>query len=510
MSTPLSISCLLGALAWLCAPLLPADEPPAPADACISPTWRSHIPRPVYPDAELIELYDKTWEIASRRVRRGPAGLPASPYLDENCYEDQIWIWDTCFMVLFAKYAPGVFPGVESLDNLYLPIHEGSPTPLKIHFVDNPPLFAWVESAYYDYSGDRARLRHLLCNKRYLQKHFRWFSHAQRGVSFDCSPQPTHLQAIGQEGFIWSGRASGMDNSPRGRDAGGYDRILWVDAISQQALSARCLAELSQELGLAEEASQWADTYHSLKEQINKLYWDEQDGFYYDIDRESHRPCRVRTIASFWPLLAGVASPQQAQRMLQHMLDPALFGGDRPAPSLARSDCDHDHSTGDYWRGGIWLPTAYMAIKALEQYHFYAEADSIATRLLRLQLATYKQVEPHTIWECYSPGADAPSTEHGRRVRSEFCGWSALGPISLFIENILGFRRISAARREVYWSLHPNKGPHGIRNLRFGPIVTDIIFDGRSTVTTRTNHSYILIINGVPHTINEGYSQLSL
>ena len=29
--------------------------------------------------------------------------------------------------------------------------------------------------------------------------------------------------------------------------------------------------------------------------------------------------------------------------------------------------------------------------------------------------------------------------EHGRIVRPEICGWSALEPIALFIENVFGF-----------------------------------------------------------------------
>lgn len=62
-------------------------------------------------------------------------------------------------------------------------------------------------------------------------------------------------------------------------------------------------------------------------------------------------------------------------------------------------------------------------------------------------------MNPHTIWECYSPSGNAPSTEHGRRARQDFCGWSDLGPIALFIENVLGFKTVSAARKEVWWRL---------------------------------------------------------
>ena len=72
----------------------------------------------------------------------------------------------------FAKYAPRSFPGVESLDNLYKPIHEKAVTPLKVHLVDNPPLFAWVEKEYFDFTGDKERLDDILNKKQYLQKAF--------------------------------------------------------------------------------------------------------------------------------------------------------------------------------------------------------------------------------------------------------------------------------------------------------------------------------------------------
>lgn len=165
----------------------------------------------------------------------------------------------------FAKYAPRAFPGIESLDNLYKPIHEKAATPLRIHLVDNPPLFAWVEKEYFDFTGDKRRLNHLLSEKRYLQKHFKWFARAKAGERFECSPQRIYLNSIGDDGFTWTGRASGMDNTPRGRDAGGYHKVLWVDAISQQALSAYCIAAMEQALGNEDEARKWNAEYEALK-----------------------------------------------------------------------------------------------------------------------------------------------------------------------------------------------------------------------------------------------------
>ena len=196
--------------------------------------------------------------------------------------------------------------------------------------------------------------------------------------------------------------------------------------------------------------------------------------------------------------------------MVNHLMNPGEFGGSYPTPSLARSDKDYHHQTGDYWRGGIWLPTTYMAIKAIEKYGYHEEADAIAEKVINQQLAAYRNMEPHTVWECYSPSGDAPSTEHGRRVRPEFCGWSALGPIALFIENVLGFKKVSAAGKEVRWRLKKNKGRHGIRNLRFGDIVTDIVFNGEGTVSVTSNASYSLIINGNTHSVRKGDTEIKL
>lgn len=481
----------------------------APAQRIV-PSWRHEIPRPVYPDAGLVELYDKAWEIASGLVRRGPEGLPVSPYLDENCYDDCVWIWDSCFMALFSKYAPKSFPGLESLGNFYGPMYAGVRTPLKIFWLDNPPIFAWIERAAYDFSGNKKRLDGLLNKYGFLQKHFDWFGSAPKGGTAPCGANPLERGIVGNIGFTWTGNASGMDNTPRGRDAGGYDQILWVDAISQQALSALCIADMQLALGNEKESRTWRETYERLKNTINTLYWDDEDGFYYDINLKTQQPSRVKTIASLWPLMARVASPEQAARIVERLRDPSEFGGERPLPSLARSDPDFDNETGNYWRGAVWLPTAYMAVKALESYGYGDLADELAHKVLAHQERTYRLYEPHTIWECYSPNADAPSTEAGRRARPDFCGWSALGPVSLFIENVLGFYRVSAAEREVCWRLRPETGSYGIRGLRFGPIETDIVFDGLETIAVSSNAPYTLVVNGERLSVEAGEHKLAV
>ncbi len=493
------------------------------ADA-VHPDWKAEVPQPIYPDTELVSLYEKTWEIAAARVRKGPEGLPASPYLDENCYDDQLWIWDTCFMTLFSRYAPNAFPGKQTLLNLYVPLHDGRTTPLLIHMRDNPPLFAWAEWENFRLTADTAQADLVIRDKRYLQKHFNYFNNVEKGnIAPGVSPtyNPIFRNVFRDKsgnilGYSWTGRASGMDNTVRAIDPDIFrkasteslkkittanlhygDSVLWIDAISQQALSALCIAKICNARGMTAEAKKWEKEYARIKKTVNDLYWDDEDGYYYDVDLATGKFCKVMTPASFWAMLAEIPDQEQAARMVSYLRDPDCMGGERPWTSLARNAPGFDETTGEYWRGGIWLPIVYMGTKALEKYGYTELADSLAESVVRQQLRTYRNFEPHTIWECYSPSADKPSTEYGNTARPDFCGWSALGPIALFIENIMGFRQADALTRTVTWDLKAANGTHGLKHLHFGDVTADIVYDAaRQRITVTANRPFTLDIAG--------------
>jgi hypothetical protein len=359
----------------------------------------------------------------------------------------------------------------------------------KVGHFDNPPLFAWAEWENYKLTGDKGRLEYLLHDSRVLEKHFEWFEGERRDS---------------REGYTWDGESSGMDNTPRGRNSGGYHEIYWVDAMGEQALAAYLIAEMAKELGDDQLEAKFRAKHAELSRLLDELYWDDQDGLYYDIAREApHQLDRIATPTSFWPMLARAASVEQAGRLRGAAMDPLRFGGAAPFPSLVRSDIDFDRD-GRYWRGGIWLPTAYMAIQALAAYGYADEADSLAGQLLEYQLATYKAYQPHTIWEAYSPSEPkwATNAKGKSPVRVDFSGWSALGPISMFIQNVLGFRSIDAAKGVVVWNKRL-AGRHGIERLRFGAVETEIVGYG-DQISVRSSGRYRLIINEQAFEILEG------
>ncbi len=443
------------------------------------------------------EFHAFAWESAARHVR-DYSGAPCTPYMDEAFSTDHIWLWDTCFMALYCRYALQDFPGIQSLENFYQPMLDDVESSLMIHIPDNPPLTAWVEYEYYQLTGDHHRLEEIFGRRRCPQRMFELFEGFKAGTLATHSYPGSTIRAEKCElGYYWTGGRNGMDNTPRG-DFGpevfdndpAYRRIFFLDALAQQALGAHCIWELTGD-------ETFERRHRELCRLLNDHYWDEEDGIYYDIESAPpHRRVKVKTPASFWPLLAGACTPIQAERLAEHAADPAIFGGDIPFPSVSR-DSRHFDPDGRYWRGGVWLPTAYMAIKALERNGFPSLADQLGEALLRHQLRTWREFSPHTIWEVYSPTQPCPATgKHPttKGARADFCGWSALGPISLAIENLLGFE-VDAAKNLVSWRLHQTCA-HGIDDLRFGENCCSIHYDGKNTIRVKSEKPFTLKVNG--------------
>ncbi|MDC1106272.1 trehalase family glycosidase [Prolixibacteraceae bacterium] len=470
-------------------------------------------PQVIYDDhSEFVTIYNKAWQLAKAHVD-SCEGLVQTPYIDEAFAPQVIWIWDTVFMLHFFKYASSDYPALASLNNFYGPIHDNIDIPLKIEIPDNPPLFAWIEYAFFKQNGDTAHIKELLYDKQYLQKHFEWFDSVSRGTIIAHSA-PTCIEKD-IHGYRWEGGRSGMDNTPRGRkgnhakvDRPNNPDMLWIDAIAQQGLSALYISRLFDAIEDQKHSKIWMDKYEKIRTMVNRYYWDDKDGTYYDIDRNNLTHMKLLTPASYWPILAEIASPEQVQRMVKHLEDEQRLGGKVPWTTVARNDRDFDPN-GGYWRGSIWLPTAYMGIKAIEKYGYRDLAHHQAKQIVSHMYNTYKEYTPHTIWECYNPNSPKPATDtHGHDVRPDFCGWSALGPISLMIENILGFYEIDGRNKTVKWDLRGN-GKQGIYSLRFGKVITDIIYN-EGQVNVESNNPYTLVIKNQLLNIPAGKSTWSI
>ena len=86
---------------------------------------------------------------------------------------------------------------------------------------------------------------------------------------------------------------------------------------------------------------------------------------------------------SFYPLLAGIATPDQAEAMTARWLaDPRRFGG--PYPVAGTPHDDPAALDNVYWRGRVWPCFNYLVYLGLRRYRFDEQAAWLASRGLEM------------------------------------------------------------------------------------------------------------------------------
>jgi alpha,alpha-trehalase len=134
-------------------------------------------------------------------------------------------------------------------------------------------------------------------------------------------------------------------------------------------------AEIMSILGREEDAAAWRQRAEQRAARINRLMWNEADGFYYDYDFVHGRVRRYPFLTTFYPLWAGIATADQAARIVRNLRVFEQPGG------LQTSSL----KTGDQWDAPFgWAPLQWIAVEALRRYGYRSEADRISRKFLSL------------------------------------------------------------------------------------------------------------------------------
>ena len=140
------------------------------------------------------------------------------------------------------------------------------------------------------------------------------------------------------------------------------------------------LSELAKQLGLNREAEEYRKLAEETAEGIRKHMWDSETGFYYDVLEEDHRLIRVKSPAAFITLYAGIATHKQAERLLEHLLDPEEFWTRFPLPTVSVDHPSYDPR--GYWRGRSWINQLWLTYQGLRRYGFEEESRRLAEKTL--------------------------------------------------------------------------------------------------------------------------------
>ncbi len=369
-------------------------------------------------------------------------------------------VWDTAFMLHFARYAKPAYSFITALDNCYARQHdngfisrESDSQNREVYagFPLNPPLFSWVEWEYFQVSNDLERLRRTLPP---IVKHYEWYMKYQRRPN----------------GLYWTDGFNEADDSPR-------NELMYyaASATSYQALAALYLAKIAQQVGRPDLVEFFTNEHTVLGRTVNTRFWDAKHSVYNDLTKDSRFITELepgvlcKHVHMFWPLIAQIADEKGVDGLVAELTNPKSFYRSSGVPSLS-ADSKGYREDGQYWRGAVWPSAECMVQEGLRVNGRWKLARDLALKYLKAIVTAYEQ--QHTITENL-----APDTPKGYGVK-DFVGWGGIGPISNLIEYDLGFQ-VNAPEKTVEWRIE-REDRHGISNFAIGEVIATMICDRRT------------------------------
>ncbi len=122
-------------------------------------------------------------------------------------------------------------------------------------------------------------------------------------------------------------------------------------------------ADRSRAEALLERAERNRERASAVAKAIGRKLWHEDDGFFYAYDSRGARALTTPTVSGFMPLLEGIASTQQARRLIERLRDPDEFWTPVPVPSTSPRSAYFNPVR--YWSGPSWPVTNWLVVRGL-------------------------------------------------------------------------------------------------------------------------------------------------
>lgn len=243
-----------------------------------------------------------------------------------------------------------------------------------------PPLSGWAIQTIFEIDRDFSFVKEMY--PRLVNYHEWWYrerDHDGDGLAEYGSTDGTLIAAK------WE---SGMDNAVRFDDTALLKNGDKAWSMNQESVDLnaylyrekRALAELATALELPEDARRWEAERKALGDKIRSSMFDDERGWFSDVSIDGKRFLNAEGPEGWIPLWAGLATPEQAARVRERMLDPDRFRTFAPLPTVSRDNAEFSDG---YWRGLVWIDQAWFGIEGLRRYGFEDDAEALAAQLLQ-------------------------------------------------------------------------------------------------------------------------------
>jgi alpha,alpha-trehalase len=169
------------------------------------------------------------------------------------------------------------------------------------------------------------------------------------------------------------------------------------------------LAFFYKQNGNEDQSNVYARRAEQRKVLINKVFWNEEAGYYFDYNWKTRKHTGVYSLAAVYPLYFGIASPEQAREVKDKLQRDFLKAGGL-VTTLYATKQQWDFPNG-------WAPLQWMSIKGLREYGLNDLADEIKSRWLKLNESVYgrtnKMLEKYNVEDVslFAGGGEYPNQD---------------------------------------------------------------------------------------------------
>ena len=352
-------------------------------------------------------------------------GLPYPyfvPSSAENGHKfEEMYYWDSYFMVqsmLDEKHLPFVKGTLEDLLTL-MQRFRIVPNASRIYFTGHsqPPLLTSFIMDVYRLQPDKIWLEKAMAIAKEEYETV-WMGTAQpnwrkvhKGLSRYYDINVLHDLAEAESGWDMTTRFN--------RKALDY---LPVDLNALLYKYEMDFAEEAVILGNKKQAAEWHAKANKRKHQMNELMWSKTFGLYFDYNFKKEKRGVVVSLASYFPMWAGMVTDKQAKQLVKSLAKFEVKGGlaTTDGQILPNSILSNMPTQWAYPNG--WAPLHFIVVEGLKRYGYHKEAEEIALKWLKTNLDWFtKNGEFLEKYNVVSP--DKPPTDGVYPTHKGF-GWT--------------------------------------------------------------------------------------
>jgi glutaredoxin len=157
------------------------------------------------------------------------------------------------------------------------------------------------------------------------------------------------------------------------------------------------LAKIAEALGYDSQVHY--ERADKLKTAVNKKFYDDTEGIYYNFDLVHQKPIKRDTIFSYMPLFAGIPDRDTAKVVLDTLRTHCFCIADMDCVAIPSYDLRQVDYEGEfYWRGPVWVNINWYIAKGVRQYGETELSDWIENSLIALadRYGFYEYYDPDT------------------------------------------------------------------------------------------------------------------